>query len=194
MRWRRGGWRSRSGLWDEEIDGEPFKPDRRSPGGKSARRSRVTLIVWTVCLASSLLLALIMAAELVERSLFWGPVSAVNRRASSLGGGVRNGRRAFHYHVMVWFHGKVIDDRAMPEIVSIVRECLARGLGETHLSLDLHGTSVGDEGLRLLRGVAGLKSISIWDTKVTERGVQSLQESLPSTDMDARPPGPPNRR
>jgi hypothetical protein len=75
----------------------------------------------------------------------------------------------------------------MPEIVSIIRECQARGLGGAHPGLDISRTSIGDDGIKLLHGVTGLELVLIRDTNVTKDGVDSLRRALAGTHVDARP-------
>jgi hypothetical protein len=181
-----------SDLWDNEIDGGSPKPSHDLPTSKVSIRPRVAIGA-VGCLIPLVLFAAFLARELGRDLWFHSQVSIVNQRARRLGGGVGTGRRAFRDHVGAWFHGKEIIDLAMPEIVSIIRECQSRGLGGAHLSLDLSRTSVGDDGIRLLHSVAGLEMVSIRDTNVTKDGVDSLRNSLPNTHVDARPIYPPGK-
>ena len=185
-----GDTRRTSGLWDDEIDGSSSKPSDYSPTGLTSVRPRVWIGAGA-CLVELLLLAALVGPELVQELRFQDKVSVVNQRARRLGGGVSNGRRAFRFHVGAWFHGREITDRAMPEIISIIRECQSRGLGSAHLSLDLSRTSVGDAGIKLLHAVPGLEFVSIRDTNVTKEGVDSLRRALPKTLVDAWPIYPP---
>jgi hypothetical protein len=181
-----------SGLWDDEIDGG-------SPKSSHDASTRLISAPWFVaigaggCLAPLLLIAAILGRETAREREFDSHLSAVNRRAWRLGGGVSNGRRSFRYHVGAWFHGKEITDRFMPEIISIIGECQSRGLGGAHLGLDLSRTSIGDEGIALLHSVHGLETVLIRDTDVTEAGVDSLQRALPETRVDAWPIDPAGR-
>lgn len=183
MWWRR---RPRVGLWDVEIDGAVSKRDGPGPTGKISARSRVKIFVQAMCLALILLGTLLVVVGAIDFIRFGQSIASVNQRASRLGGGVTNGRREYREHVTVWFHGKEIDDRAMPEILSIVRECVARGFDDPSLSLDLDGTDIGDEGIRYLHDIAGLDSIWLSDTRVTDRGIMALRASLPNTAIHVR--------
>jgi hypothetical protein len=175
--------RTPTGLWDNEVDGDRLKPSKKSLAG----RRRALWLAVGLWLVAFLVFAVTWGGDLAEEIRFQNNLSAVSQRARSLGGGVSNGRRRFRYHVGAWFHGKEITDRAMPEIVSIIRDCQTRGLGGPHLSLELDGTSVGNEGVALLRGVRGLKVIGLRDTRVTREGVYALRTSLPKTLIDAWP-------
>ena len=181
-----GASRPRSALWDAEIDGEAVRSWRRTLQSKGSRVPRAVIGV----LGLMSLTAFVILADLPHEIRFHRDLIAVNRRAQQLGGGVSRGRRDFQSHVGAWFRGKALDDRAMLEVVSIVRECQSRGLGGPHLSLDLDGTGVTDEGIRLLHGVSGLQSISILDTAVTTDGADRLRRAQPGTAVYARPPEP----
>lgn len=174
-----------SPLWDDEIDAGIAKPKPRSRTGWPLLTMRFTVRagLWLV----PLLFAVILIVELPAEIRFRSNVSAMNRRAGRLGGAVFHGRRAFQHRVSVWFHGKDISDDSMAEIVSIVRECQSRGLRGEHLSLDLSGTRVGDDGIKLLVGVSVLQTVSIRDTNVTEEGSDLLRRSLPNTLIDDGP-------
>jgi hypothetical protein len=176
----------KSDLWDDEIDGRSSKSSHEHPILFASGRF---LLAMGACgfFILFLLFALLLGRDMADELEFHNNLWAVNRRAQSLGGGVSNGRRAFRRHVGAWFHGKEITDRAMPEIVSIIRDCQSRGLGGAHLSLDISRTSISDDGIKLLHSVPGLDSVSIRDTNATNDGVVSLQRVLPRTHVDAWP-------
>lgn len=173
-----------SGLWDREIDAPAEKPPHLRADRKVPRYKWMAGLA-IVCVM--LMFMIQLGGELVAEFRFISNLSAVNERARKLGGGVSNGRRAARYHVGIWLHGKDITDKAMPEIVAIVRECQARRLGGRHLSLDLSRTGVGDDGVKLLHGVSGLESVSVRETDVTSEGVRSLRKAMPRTFIEAEP-------
>jgi hypothetical protein len=175
-------------LWDDEIDGWSAKPPSRSSIGI------LSILGWSAVAAMGCVPLMVLVAIFAhgtrltpQEREFRRNLSAVNQRATRLGGRVSNGRRDFRHHVGAWFHGEEITDRAMPEIVSIIRECQARGLGGAHLSLDISRTSIGDDGIKLLHSVTGLDMVRIRDTNVTKDGVESLCRALPRTFVDAWP-------
>jgi hypothetical protein len=45
--------------------------------------------------------------------------------------------------------------------------------------LNVYGTEIGDPGLAHLANLKKLKSLYVWQTKVTDAGVKKLQEALP---------------
>ena len=58
--------------------------------------------------------------------------------------------------------------------------------------LNLYGTKVSDAGLDPLKNLKKLKKLYLWQTQVTEAGVQKLKESLPDLEVvlgvDLAPP------
>jgi hypothetical protein len=46
--------------------------------------------------------------------------------------------------------------------------------------LNLYGTAVTDKGLEQLQGLASLKHLYLWQTKVTAEGAAALQKALPT--------------
>jgi hypothetical protein len=182
-----------SRIWDVELDGVASKPSRLSPAGVVSVRTWMGIGAGgcLVFVAEILFLVAIVSRGTPQDREFHAKLSAVNQRARGLGGGVSNGNRAFRYQVGAWFHDKEVADWVMPEIISIIRECQSRGLGGDDLSLDLSGTSVGDDGIGLLHSVQGLRFVRIRDTNVTKDGVDSLRRALPKTQVDAWPIYPP---
>ena len=45
--------------------------------------------------------------------------------------------------------------------------------------MNLYATSVTDKGLEQLKGLANLKHLYLWETKVTAQGASGLQAALP---------------
>ena len=45
--------------------------------------------------------------------------------------------------------------------------------------LSLAGTSISDVGLSYLRGLTALDELELWQTRVTPRGIATLQHVLP---------------
>ena len=52
------------------------------------------------------------------------------------------------------------------------------------MSLNLYGTAVTDAGLEQLKGLKHLRSLYLWQTKVTPEGVKALQAALPGCDIN----------
>lgn len=62
-------------------------------------------------------------------------------------------------------------------------------VGELHgmWSLNLAGSSVTDAGLKHLYGLTRLRSVYLYGTKVTQRGVDALHRALPNTHIGWSP-------
>jgi hypothetical protein len=52
-------------------------------------------------------------------------------------------------------------------------------------SLRLDTVRVSDNGLRQLEPLTSLRSITLWDTDVTEQGITRLEQALPQLTVDA---------
>ena len=49
--------------------------------------------------------------------------------------------------------------------------------------MNLYGTEITDRGLDELAGLSKLKSLYLWQTKVTEAGVSKLKKALPNLEI-----------
>ena len=49
--------------------------------------------------------------------------------------------------------------------------------------LNLYGTKITDEGLKHLRGLKKLKKLYVWQTGVTDAGIENLNQSLPNLEI-----------
>ena len=50
--------------------------------------------------------------------------------------------------------------------------------------LNLYGTAVSDAGLGQLAGLKNLRNLYVWQTKVTDEGIQKLKQALPGVDIN----------
>ena len=61
-------------------------------------------------------------------------------------------------------------------------------------SLDLDGSPITDNGLKYLYPIKTLRTVSLWNTKVTQKGVDDLQRALPHVHIGWFPPRAPVAR
>ncbi len=58
-------------------------------------------------------------------------------------------------------------------------------LGLVNLTyLNLYGAAVTDAGLAQLTGLKNLRNLYVWQTKVTDEGIQKLKQALPGVNID----------